>query len=108
MSDESVMRQLAVVNPVADVLRRARSLIDAPEKWCKGKLQIGDSFCIEGALRAAASVHRYEALPAPAWGLLRQAIGTSVINWNDDDERTHAEVLAAFSRAIELAERGGA
>jgi hypothetical protein len=41
--------------------------------------------------------------------VLQSAVGTSyaggVANWNDAPERTQAEVLAAFDRAIELAEQ---
>lgn len=40
-----------------------------------------------------------------AWLLVGAAVGGVPIGrWNDAPERTHAEVLAAFDRAIELAE----
>lgn len=44
----------------------------------------------------------------PAHKALSEAVGSFVVhtpNWNNAPERTHAEVMQAFDRAISLAER---
>ena len=98
-------------NTVADVLRRAKALIDAPEKWCKKTNQHGDARCIMAAINAQRSATVY-APQARAAEFIARAIeikqGYGVIpDWNDAPERTHAEVMSAFDRAIALAEREG-
>lgn len=68
--------------------------------------------CSLGAMDAecvARSVHLPEGswlgMYRPACDAFRAAIGTdNVIDWNDDPERTQADVLAAFDRAIENCE----
>ena len=96
-------------NTVADTLRRARALIDTPEKWCQNEHQIGHAYCVEAALNI---VWRGDVLGSifdscPAWKLLQDATGVQkLFDWNDAPERTHAEVLAAFDKAIALAESG--
>jgi hypothetical protein len=92
-------------NTTADVLRRARALIDSPEKWIKGAygLRADDPHCVYGALDVVAHMR-----PCRGFELFREAVGTRHIEaWNDAPERTHAEVMAAFDRAIELAEAEG-
>ena len=56
-------------------------------------------WCAEGAIRAVADCP--EAVSA-ARKVLREAAGTeeTIVEWNDAGERTHAEVLAAFDKAI--------
>jgi hypothetical protein len=41
----------------------------------------------------------------PLWRELMAATDGDPIRWNDAPERTQADVLAAFDRAIELAEQ---
>lgn len=85
----------------AEVLREARALIDTPEKWTKGYR--GERLC---AVAAIASAAPRDWLPAKY--ALNRALGReeSVVlyRWNDDPATTHADVLAAFDRAIALAE----
>ena len=90
------------------VLTDALALIDAPEKWCQGVAQIGAARCADRALCDVARQERHEG----AWQrynrgrlTLQIAIGqTDILTWNDRAGRTHAEVVAAFQRAIEIAE----
>ncbi len=106
----------------AEVLRKALALIDTPEKWTKvviarnahGKEVSHRSadavcFCMDGALARAADLEisrgRYEYEGATR--AIRTATGEREYwLWNDAPERTHAEVVAAFQKAIAAAEAG--
>jgi hypothetical protein len=103
---------------VADKLREARALIE--RGWTQGhdaidragedidpRMDEAACWCINGALYRAGD------RDDGAERLLEQAIGHSgeedfelspVIDWNDAPERTQAEVLAAFDKAITLAD----
>ena len=95
----SELERLEQRNEVADLLRRARALVDAPEKWMKHPR--GDRLCAGLAITFASDgdlnteLRAYHALrevaPFPNGGIAQ---------WNDAPERTHAEVLQAFDRAI--------
>lgn len=110
----------------ADVLRKARALIDSPEKWtqhtwarwsngeqCTIGARSAAQFSAGGTLcRVTVAPHKssdpkyrkqFEALEA-AENILVAVVGMKVEAWNDAPERTHAEVLEAFDRAIALAE----
>jgi hypothetical protein len=107
------------MSTLADKLREARALIDTPEKWTQGanardaagrKVPAYSSrarcFCMTGAvIRVMAG--GFDAA-VPVLGALRKGAngleGGSPHLWNDAPERTHAEVLAAFDRAIEAAQ----
>lgn len=87
-----------------EVLVAARGLIDTPEKWFgggSGELREGQ-LCAWQAIDKAAS-DRYSPL---VLRFFRSAIQSGIVDWNDAPGRTHAEVLAAFDRAIELARAG--
>lgn len=93
---------------VVTVLRKARALIDSPEKWCKVDFSQNDErFCIVGAIIRSVRIYDHneamrtiDRVTAP----LKQAAGqTTLMCWNDAPERTHAEVMEAFDRAIILA-----
>jgi len=92
-------------NTVADVLRRAKALIDTPEKWSKGVF--GPGLCVLGAVYVANGREDVSDTHVPwlvkALGLRN---GCQVFEWNDAPETTHADVMAAFDRAIALAEAG--
>lgn len=103
---------------VKEVLVRARARIDTPEKWGKGYEACGltpgcMTECVGIALdRAAASTFSYS--EDPGWNLAREmfrdAAGLSddagsIIDWNDDPDRTHVEVMAVFDKAILLSEK---
>lgn len=90
-------------------LRAARALIDSPEKWTQGAFarradsehacsirDVGATrFCAAGAVVRAGG-------GGDATAALREATGHfgGLYAWNDAPERTHAEVLAVFDRAI--------
>lgn len=95
----------------AETLRRARALIERPEAWTTGELardasrnrcEVDDPcatcWCAEGALLAAGGSAAFEA----AFAFLRAQVPKQLHRFND--ERTHADVLAAFDRAISAAE----
>lgn len=113
MSDESVVRHLEQKNEVADVLRRARALVDTPEKWCGGGVRYTPMLKCSATAIGIASAFNGERLDLcdMARGYFAGSIGapnsiSGIWVWNDAPERTHADVLQAFDRAIELAERG--
>lgn len=102
------------------VLTETRKLLSVPERWTKKQFArdalggtadptgpLAVCFCVEGAIHRAAVGDAHIEARLAAKQILRQAIGLGVLDglpgWNDAPERTHAEVLAAFARAIELA-----
>lgn len=101
------------MNQLAQDLRAAKALIDTPEKWTKGKLIRRDendqicAMCSIGAIYVATQ-ETLNARHYAAKAAFREAAGCveglSISYWNDAPERTHAEVMAAFDRAIEKAE----
>ena len=97
-------------NTVADVLRRAKALIDAPEKWLHrkgyGNWEQGiGPFCGIGALWVAGRGVGEPSLVAQK--ILNEVVRpTHFSAFNDDPRTTHADVMAAFDVAISLAESG--
>jgi hypothetical protein len=96
---------------VAEVLREARSLVDAPEKWWQqgGGHNSDDCTCADLAIQDVAVGSDNVALLWPAEDAFCRAIDLApgpkaIYVWNDAPERTHADVLAAFDKAIALAE----
>jgi hypothetical protein len=94
----------------SEVLRKAKALIDSPEKWWESSKRCLDyQYC---ALRAIIRVLAYGyagvvQIFARANNIRPSSDGSfewPVANWNDAPERTHADVMAAFDRAIALAE----
>jgi hypothetical protein len=97
---------------VADKLREARALI--AKGWTQGTFRASRPsesvcYCLYGAINKAvlgyadadcSATFEYEEFLGKAIG--REPL--DLANWNDDPERTQAEVLAAFDKAIELAE----
>ena len=82
-----------------ETLIAARGLIDTPEKWCQ------DAYERDGRRCALAAVNQGWRGPE-AYHALLIACGDdakSIGEWNDAPERTHAEVMEAFDRAIEAA-----
>jgi hypothetical protein len=91
------------VNAVAEKLVKARKLVE--RGWTQGSYhtQCGrhSRYCAEGALAMSNGLCDAELF-------LRKAVGQfNIILWNDAPERTQAEVLAAFDKAIELAKARG-
>lgn len=113
----------------SQVLEKAKALIDTPEKWTQGhpardawnwKVRIDSrdatQFCMNGARWRALNAVTYNAtygvddqvrqrlrLDDATRRLLREACGEYVPDWNDAPQRTHAEVMEVFDKAIKLA-----
>lgn len=102
-----------------EILTEAKALINTPERWTKGKfaaLADGSSahwdnpnatcYCIVGAIFLAEEHMNVAASPTTTRAIMK-AVGAKISRdvsvWNDAPERTHAEVMDAFDRAIELA-----
>jgi hypothetical protein len=100
---------------VADTLRAARKLIKPVGRWNKGSLARtakrggflcsalsadATCWCAEGAVVAVT-----RAFDHPAFDVLRQAIGGDIAQFNDARSTTHRDILAAFDKAIALAEQ---
>lgn len=92
---------------VADILRAAKERIGTPERWCKGHGSANGyadpsvPTCAEGAIYCVAK--QAFVLAYSAWNAFQDCNGLAMcsgVDWNDAPERTHAEVMAAFDRAI--------
>lgn len=102
-----------------EVLKSARELLSDEKRWTKyhaGRTELGVSadpcdrdavrWCASGATRRVVGWNNTDAITLDAARRqLRNVIGDSITSWNDYSRRTHAEVLAAFDKAIALAER---
>ena len=103
----------------AEELRKARALIDAPEKWTRGafardadgcEVSFFDgsicALCMAGAIRVASGESLWWKTPAheALHRVLRLNRCDSVAIFNDDPKTAHADVMAAFDRAIEAEE----
>jgi hypothetical protein len=86
----------------SEVLMKAKALIGTPDKWCK-HTQRGPngSTCMYGALDRASKGMKVD------WGycmhILDSACGYAAPLWQDRAATTHADVMAAFDKAISLA-----
>lgn len=97
------------MRPELPVLIKARAKIADEANWGKGT-RINDrprhTCCAAEAIEA---VVKRSNVRMAAYDALRRAIGLGhgvtlpILEWNDAPERTHAEVLAAFDKAIEAA-----
>lgn len=94
------------MSDVHDVLVKARNLISDEKDWRKvGWGREHSPRCSHGAIVYAAGGYQrghqfdYDAAKA-ATHTLERVVGECVITFNDAKERTHAEVLAAFDKAI--------
>jgi hypothetical protein len=89
-----------------EVLIAARKLIERPENWVKephGYMDSRACVCAEEAIWRANSGAKHEGAVNALKDLVGDRGPMTIINWNDAPERTHAEVLAAFDKAIEAA-----
>jgi hypothetical protein len=87
------------LSPVTRILIAARERIEDPENWCQRDLTRGKAMCAYAALSRASGTET-EACRAAFDLLVKGMNAWSVSEWNDT--HTHAEVLAAFDRAIAL------
>lgn len=103
-----------------EILKAARALISTPDKWVKGVYARNDkgvsvpdndpaacAFCAVGAMRHACKIaeHELDTRASDPYFLAKRAVRAqtnhgAVSDFNDDEETTHADVLAAFDRAI--------
>ena len=97
-------------NQIPDVLRRAKALIDTPEKWCQGERGNNEGqLCARGAMLVATrgNTSGPYRLTGPARKYLRRAAQElgyfSEVYLNDG--RDHATVMRMFDRAIAAAEQ---
>lgn len=81
-----------------EVLVAARAVIEKPENWCQRFWEDGGRRC---AASAVGSVCQSQDEYNSAYNVLRQQMGDMVSSFNDT--HTHAEVIAAFDKAIECA-----
>lgn len=95
---------------VADKLREARALIE--RGWTRNVFRRGSRYCAIGAVNSAIHGNAYEIPGAQIWDdayeLLKSATGEAipVTDWNDV-QPSKRPVLAAFDKAIELADAPG-
>lgn len=104
-----------------DDLIAARALIDAPEKWTQGVYardadgeELGfcdDSsvcFCVEGAIYTAINRGHSSAVDTAMAALMSMSpCIQNLAQWNDAPDRTHADVMQRFDRAIAKARAAG-
>jgi hypothetical protein len=104
------------MSEIAEILRRARAKIERSECWTQGNFAIDkdgctvnpeDSaavcWCGYGALiNASGEPLSNSPMADAAQAVLENTVGVWFPDWQDD--RTHAEVLAAFDRAIAASE----
>lgn len=106
---------LCSMQETKEIFEKAKELINAPEKWIRGAYcreamnDTGDmvgscllGFCTLGSLLEASptevSIQALSTIFNRTNGLEDYPI--SVAEWNDAPERTHAEVMSAFDKAI--------
>lgn len=85
-----------------EILRRAKALIADEQNWWDGCGELGDRKCTLSAI-SSISWPRPDALYN--WkgeAAMHRVVGESIGAFNDS--HTHAEVMAAFDKAIALAE----
>ena len=106
---------------IKDRLRAARALIDQPEKWTQGTMmhdaggmavfRTGGPVvarCVRSAIKEACvgfvGLEHWEIMVPLMDSINRHSENVhGLTGWNDAPERTHADVMLAFDRAIEEA-----
>jgi aerobic-type carbon monoxide dehydrogenase small subunit (CoxS/CutS family) len=89
-----------------EILTKARALIAEPEHWCQKHWHESDgateAWCAWGAVAETTGMvsdfsnGAIDALNAATFGLG----GCGIVDYNDDPGTTHADILAAFDKAI--------
>jgi hypothetical protein len=86
----------------SEVLMKAKALIGTPDKWCKGTYHSNSGgHCMIGSLFAIAGTGITETHPSVQY--LQYGCTTFIWAFNDHPQTTHADVMAAFDKAIALA-----
>lgn len=91
-----------------EILTEARTLVAREDGWIQNNFQKECSgqmcYCSVGAVDKAANSNVDFSSFDRALRFLYEVTGAEVLSqWNDKPERTQAEVVAAFDKAIELA-----
>lgn len=85
-----------------EVLIAARKQISDPGKWCQGVYFCGDRCCMIGALAKVIGVEKPGMMFRPPYDYILDPLddvcGGNIPEFNDASD--HADVLAAFDRAI--------
>lgn len=101
------------MNAVADKLREARALIGCgwTRKEYRRNVAGRQCYCMYGALQQAINGDAEDCSVSPVFALasktlMRAIAPRTIISFNDYAAKNKREVLAAFDKAIELAEAG--
>ena len=105
---------------VKDVLQQARDLIQDPVSWIKGDNAVNSdnqwvpvqdptacAWCMTGAIVKVTPTNkplRKEALKTVAQTISNSKpnyFTSTIVDFNDDPERTHSEVIETFQKAID-------
>jgi hypothetical protein len=96
------------MSKIADIMRAGKALIE-DRGWGRGDGANSPRgcYCVLTAIAGDEKVYHYDAVRffERANGIGPTESGISVIGWNDAPGRTQEEVLAAFDKAITLAEQ---
>jgi hypothetical protein len=97
-----------------EILKSARERIAKPEAWLQEELAVTKDgmpcgtmhrdaarWCSVGAIFATGCSPDEGTSAKHALYLAAGTLASTLIDWNDNHKRTHADVLAAFDRAIE-------
>ena len=96
----------------AELLTKARALLEKPEAWRQGlPSETNPGLCCADSMFVACGFAHGVKITDPEWAVLdearnrfRLAVGTDCIPvFNDHPDTTHAMVLAAFDRSIRAA-----
>jgi hypothetical protein len=85
-------------HPIVNALKIGRDSV--AKGWCQRFADDGGGVCAYWAI-AQQFESRADAQPAASY--LRRVIGPDIIDWNDQPDRTQADVVAAYDSAIALA-----
>jgi hypothetical protein len=109
----AMRRNLKMTKTVLEVLEGALEILRDPKRWTKGAfakdkygfaLNFFDRavcFCSIGALIKASDRNCAWYYP-PGLDVLSDAVNIPVSAWNDAPERTHAEIIQGFEKAIAM------
>lgn len=92
-----------------DVLVKAKEIIQEPANWIQGDYSNDERtcFCSLGAIAQVMGVDEMISAYQPASKLLLEVVSSEIPAGRNfaayNDEHTHAEVMEAFDKAIELA-----
>ena len=93
---------------VSEILKAAKAKIDTPDKWCQKELCNGEDYCNATRFCSIGALWSIEEEPDAETYLRRAARARKfdgIIHLNDNENTTHADVMAAYDEAIELAEK---